>query len=179
MKHLIRGLVLGLSVVATNIAQGATAGSTTATVDASIVPTLTMSLTPTTYNMGNLAVTTTEANNAIGVVVSSNVDYNIKVKSDYATMKEYITATGIYATDTTRTLQYPLKAKETAQVTLTTIGTTEVVVQGCADLEHTGNAGVTTYIDYSQEINYLDEVLPTGRTHHCILTFSVYQNALE
>ncbi|MEW6607538.1 MAG: hypothetical protein AB1414_08805 [bacterium] len=179
MKRIAIGLAIGLSFVIANISYGATQGSSTSTVDATIVPTLVMSLTGASYDMGALPIGTTEKDNAQGVSVQSNVDYNIKAKSDKATMQEYVTAAAAYATDTTRTLQYPIKAKETAQAVLTSIGTTEAVIQGCADLEHTGNAATVTYIDYSQEINYADEALPSGRTHHCLLTFSVYQNALE
>jgi len=180
MRHLIIGLTVGLVMVMANMAYGATNGSSTATVDATITPQLVMSLSAGTYSMGALPIGgANEQNNALGVVVSSNVDYNIKVKSDYAYPKEYVTAAVAYATDTTRTVQYPLKCKETAQGTLVAISATEGTIQGCSDLEHTGNAGVTTNIDYGQEIGYLDEALPDGRTYHLVLTFSVYQNALE
>ncbi len=177
-QRLIGGLVLGLSLVISNISYGATQGSSTSTVDATIVATLVMSLTSASYNMGALPIGTTDKAGAQGVSVQSNVDYNIKIKSDYATMKEYITASAAYATDTTRTLQYPLKSRIGAN-TFAAITTTEAVVPGAADLEHTGNAATTTNIDYSQQIDYADEALPTTRTHHCVLTFSVYQNALE
>jgi len=178
MKRLTIGLVVGLSLVMANIAYGATEGSSTSTVDATIVPTLVMSLTSASYNLGALPIGDTQKVGAQGVSVQSNVDYNIKIKADYATMKEYITASAAYATDTTRTLQYPLKSRIGANA-FAAITTTEAVVPGASDIEHSGNTATVTNIDYSQQIDYADEALPAGRTYHCVLTFSVYQNALQ
>jgi len=179
MKKLIIGLAVGLSLVMANRVYSAIEGSSTATVDGTIVQTLVMSLTAASVDLGALPIGTTEKNDVIGVKVQSNVDYNIKVRSEKAKMQEWRTDVSAYATDTTRALQYVVKVKETAQTTLTDVGTTEAVIQGCAKLEHTPNAGTTTYIDYSQQIDYADEALPSGRTYHNKLTFSVYQNALE
>lgn len=181
MQRLIKLIGITVSLVIANTTYAATEGSSTLTVDATIVPTLVMSLTVSSYNMGNLPIGVTEKAAAVGVFVQSNADYNIKVKADKSTMAEYGTTTGYIAGG--RTLQYPVKSKTGAN-SYADITTSETIVPGCADINHTPNAGSTTNVDLSQEINYADETLPAANangalSYRIILTFSVYQNPLE
>lgn len=153
------------------------AGAAPQVIDANLGSTLSMTTSPTA-SVSGWALASTGANTASGgqVGIESNQPYTVTVTADKSRMTEYVTASSAYVTSGPRALSNAISviALRSAGTAVTPgVGATAVIGTSTTLLTGTG-LGTDTYdITLSQPTLITDPALPSGRTYHIELTYTL------
>lgn len=174
MKHPI---ALGLLVAAALAPAAVPAGASDQEVDASLSSTIAMTAEPSSTVSGwVLSATGSNTTSGGAMTVNSNQPYTVAVTADQSRMTEYVTAAAGYAASSPKTLTTPISvvAARTGG-SAATPGVAATAVVGTSSTLATGTGlGTDTYsLSLSQPTSIADPALPSGRTYHIVLTYTL------
>jgi hypothetical protein len=170
--------MLGAAVAMTALALvvlPATADTTsTQVIDASIGTSISMTTTPSA-TIGGWTLAASGANTTAGgtMAVQANTPYKVTVKSDKATMTEFVTGSSAYETASPKSLTTPISV-----VTALTAGAgipVPTLAVGTTTANIATGTGLTTdtySVTLSQPTVISDVPLAAGRTYHIVLTYT-------
>jgi hypothetical protein len=173
----MKRLIIGTAIVATVFAATIPARAAPQIVDASIGSSLSMTTSPNS-SVSGWVLASTGANTASGgsMGINSNQPYTVAVTGDKATMTEYVTASSSYVSSSPKALGQPISviAVRTGGTT-TSVGVGATAVVGTSPTVATGaGLGTDTYsVTLSQPTSIVDPALPSGRTYHIVLTYTL------
>lgn len=176
MKRLV-----GVGMVALAIMVFAVPAGATQVVDASLTGALSMTTEPSATVSGwSLAATGPNTTSGGSMVINANQPYLVTVTADKSRMTEYVTASSAYDTSDPKALTTAMtvSASRTGG-TAVVAGAGVAAVIGTSTTLATGTGlGTDAYsVTLSQPTVITDSALPSGRTYHIELTYTL-QSAL-
>lgn len=164
-------IVLAIAVVA------APAGASTQVIDATLSSSLSMTTEPSATVSGwSLAATGANTTSGGSMVINSNQPYTVTVTADKTRMTEYVTASSAYVSSSPKTLTTAMTVSASRSGgTATVAGVGAAAVIGTSTALATGTGlGTDEYgITLSQPTLITDSALPSGRTYHIVLTYTL------